>query len=91
MRGDGLHNGVDSNFYQLMVLRGEDFQGIGTFLDQKQLKCTSPELQELLSIMSQCEVASSIQSAPHFSVMIDEMTDLSNFEQVILVIHSQSP
>ena len=33
------------------------------------------------------EIASQIQSAPYFTVMIDEATDLANIEQVVLVIH----
>ena len=56
------------------------------------MKYTSHEIQnELLSIMSLQvirEIASQIQSAPYFTVMIDEATDLANIEQVILVIHS---
>ena len=28
LRGDGPHNDLDSNFYQLLLLRAEDFQGI---------------------------------------------------------------
>ena len=34
------------------------------------------------------EIASQIQSAPYFTVMIDEATDIANIEQVVLVIHS---
>ena len=56
------------------------------------MKYTSHEIQnELLSIMSLQvirEIASQIQSAPYFTVMIDEATDLANIEQVILVIRS---
>ena len=56
------------------------------------MKYTSHEIQnELLSIMSLqviCEIASQIQSAPYFTVMIDEAMDLANIEQVVLVIHS---
>ena len=81
MRGDGPHNDVDSNFYQLLLLRAEDFQDI-VFIEKKQMKYTSHEIQnELLSIMSLQfirEIASQIQSAPYFTVMIDEATDLAN-------------
>ena len=53
---------------------------------------TSHEIQnELLSIMSLQvirEIASQIKSAPYFTVVIDEATDLANFEQVVLVIRS---
>ena len=56
------------------------------------MKYTSHETQnELLSIMSLQvihEIASQIQSAPYFTVMIDEATDLANIEQVVLVIRS---
>ena len=34
------------------------------------------------------EIASQILSAPYFTVMIDEATDLANIEQVVLVIRS---
>ena len=32
------------------------------------------------------KIASQIQAAPYFTVMIDEATDLANIEQVVLVI-----
>ena len=92
LRGDGPHNDLDSNFYQLLLLRAEDFQGINVFIEKKQMKYTSHEIQnESLSIMSLqviCEIASQILSAPYFTVMIDEATDLANIEQVVLVIRS---
>ena len=34
------------------------------------------------------EIASQIQSAPYFTVVIDEATDHANIEQVVLVICS---
>ena len=92
LRGDGPHNDLDSNFYQLLLLRTEDFQGINVFIEKKQMKYTSHEIQnELLSIMSLQdirEIASQIQSAPYFTVMIDKATVLTNVEQVVLVICS---
>ncbi len=38
---------TDSNFYQLLILRGEDSDGpwLKAFLDKKQLKYTSHEIQ----------------------------------------------
>ena len=51
LRGD---DEIESNFIQLMLLRGEDCGGIGEFLEKRQLKYTSHEVQnEILSIMSQ--------------------------------------
>ena len=32
---DGPHNDLDSNFYQLLLLRAEDFQGINVFIEKK--------------------------------------------------------
>ena len=51
LRGDGPFE-LDSNFHQLLVLHGEDYLPIKTFLQMKQLKYTSHEVQnELLAIM----------------------------------------
>ena len=35
LRGDGPHNDLDANFYQLLLLRAEDFQGINVLLREK--------------------------------------------------------
>ena len=86
LRGD---NDTESNFFQLMSLRKEDFKVIGEFLDKKQLKYTSHEIQnEVLSIMSQSvlrDKVKEIQSAVYFTIMVDETTDMSNKEQVVIV------
>ena len=75
-----------------LLLRAEDFQGINVFIEKNKMKYTSHEIQnEVLSIMSLqvfCEIIIQIQSAPYFTVMIDEATDLDNIEQVVLVIPS---
>ena len=88
LRGDG--DEVDSNLHQLLVLRGEDYSAMSKFLERQQLKYTSPEVQnELLSIMALQilrNVAANIQTAVHYTVMVDETTDQSNKEQVVLVL-----
>ena len=60
------------------------------FLERQQLKYTSPEIQnEFLSIMALQVLRKSvckIQEAVNFAVMIDETTDQSNKEQVVLVL-----
>ena len=88
LRGDG--DEVDSNLHQLLVLRGEDYSAMSKFLERQQLKYTSPEVQnELLSIMALQilrNVAANIQTAVHYIVMVDETTDQSNKEQVVLVL-----
>ena len=35
LRGNGPHNDLDSNFYQLLLLRAEDFQGINVFIENR--------------------------------------------------------
>ena len=87
LRGDGDEQ--DSNLMQLLQLRGEDYEPIRKFLGKQQLKYTSHQVHnELLSIMSLQllrQVASHIQSAVFFTVMLDEATDSANHEQVVLV------
>ena len=41
-----------------------------------------------MSLQVICEIASQILSAPYFTMMIDEATDLANIEKVVLVIRS---
>lgn len=86
-RGDG--DETDSNLHQLLLLRGDDYPPIHQFLERQQLKYTAHEVQnELLSIMSQQilrGIALQIQKAVYFTVMIDETSDCSNKEQVVLV------
>ena len=88
LRGDD--NEADANLHQLLVLRGEDYSPMSKFLERQQLKYTSPEVQnEFLSIMALQvlrKIVSKIQEAVYFIVMIDETTDQSNREQVVLVL-----
>ena len=52
LRGDG--DELQSNFYQLMLLLGQQCPEILSFSEKKQLKYTSHEIQnEILSIMAQ--------------------------------------
>ena len=37
---------VDSNFNQLLLLRGEDYSPMSKFLEKQQRKYTSPEVQQ---------------------------------------------
>ena len=87
LRGDG--NEKESNFYQLLTLRGEDVSYIHPMLNMSHTKYTSPEIQnELLAIMAISiirKISTRIQGS-FFTVMIDETTDMGNVEQVVLVI-----
>ena len=86
LRGDGDEK--DSNFYQLLALRGEDDSNIKNMTERPQRKYTSPEIQnEIVLIMANIilrKIATRIQSS-FFTVMIDEATDIANFEQVVIV------
>ena len=88
LRGAG--DEADSNIHQLLLLRGEDYPSILSYLGKKQLKYTSHEVHnELLSIMALQvlrEIAVSLQNTPFLAVMADETTDKSNKEQVVLVL-----
>ena len=87
LRGD--MDETDSHFYQLLMLWGEDGgPGITAFLDKKQLKYTSHDMQnEMLSNMGLrvlCQVARNLQESL-FCIMVNETTDVGNDEQVALV------
>ena len=86
LRGDG--DETNSNFHQLLLLRSvEDCPGMFKFLERKQLKYTSHEVQNgFLSIMAQQvlrQVAASLQSSVYYTVMVDETTDAAYREQVV--------
>ena len=80
----GSDDGKDSNFYQLLLLRSEN----SLVLDRARFKYTLPDIQnEILSIMALKvlrEIVCQLQSSV-YTVMIDETTDISNTEQVVLV------
>ena len=88
LRGHGDEQ--DSNFIQLMKLRAEDDPKITEWMKKKTDKYISPNIQnEVLKIMALsvlCEIMHSIHEAPFLSVMIDETTDISNKEQVVLCL-----
>ena len=88
LRGDGEE--VDSNLHHLLLLRGEDYSAMSRFLERQQLKNTSAEIQnELLSIMALQilrTIAANIQTAVYYAVMVDETTDQTHKEQVVLVL-----
>ena len=79
----------DSNLHQLLLLQGEDFPSMTKYMERKQLKYISHDVQnEYLSIMAQQvlrEIASTIRSAVFYCIMVDETTDSANQEQVVLV------
>ena len=89
MRGDGAGE-PDRNFIQLLQLRAQD-EGNGKlvrWMKRKSSKYTSHDIQnEILQVMALRvlrQIASNVQ-ATHFTIMIDETTDPSTTEQVVVV------
>ena len=80
---------TDSNFLQLLKMRADDIPGLCDWLKRPQAKFTSPDIQnEMLSIMALMilrQIAGEI-SGKWFTIMVDETTDLSNTEQMILCL-----
>ena len=73
-----------------MKLRSEDDARFAGWLEKKTDKYTAPNIQnEILKIMATSvlhRVMNSIHAAPFFSIMIDETTDISNGEQVVVCL-----
>ncbi len=86
IRGRGDES--DSNFIQLLKLRSEDDKRIVSWLKKKTDKYTAPDMQnEVLKVMSQIvsrEITAELQSVPFLTIMVDETTDVSNKEQVVI-------
>lgn len=87
LRGDGDEE--DGNFMQLLRLRADDDPDLVAWLQRKQNRYTSHEIQnEILKIMAMSvlrNIASCLQSSPFLTLMMDETTDVSNTEQVVIV------
>ena len=88
-RGDGDEK--DSNFLQLLLLRSTDDPSILSYLQRKTDKYTSPQIQnELIKIMALqilWEITDLIQKAHYYILTADEVTDISNREQVAIRMH----
>ena len=84
------HNETESNFMQLLQLRGKDDPRIFEWLKKKDNKYTSPVIQnELLQLMSLQiirDISGSIHEAKFYTIMIDECTDISNHEQLVVCL-----
>ena len=88
LRGHGDES--DSNFMQLLLLRGEDDPRVVNWIQKKTDKYTSPEMQnEMLKVMALHilrDIAASFHSTPFLTLMVDETTDESNKEQVVICL-----
>ena len=86
---DDSRGEIDSNFMQLLRLRAEDSPGILKWIDRPQNKFTSPDIQnEILSIMALHilrDITADI-SGKWYTIMVDETTDMSNTEQMVVCL-----
>ena len=90
-RGNYVENEgeVNSNFIQLLKLRGEDDPCLVKWLEKKKEKYTSVDMQnEMLQAMALGILREIVENIrPHwFSLMADETTDVSNVEQLVICI-----
>jgi len=73
-----------------LKLCGTDDVQMTEWIERKSSKYTITDMQnEMLTVMSLRvlrEIASAIQKVLFYTVMVDEITDCSNKEQVVLVI-----
>ena len=81
---------LDSNFTQLIYLRSEDNAKLVDWMKQKTDKYTSADIQnEMLKTMALHvlrEIAKCLHSTSFFTIMVDETTDVSNVEQVVICL-----
>lgn len=88
LRGDG--DEFDSNYIQLLKLRGEDDGRVFNWIKKKTDKYTSADMQnEMIRVMARQvlrEVTASLHTTAFYTIMADETTDKSNREQVVLCL-----
>jgi hypothetical protein len=88
LRGDGDES--DSNFVQLLKLRGLDDPRIEAWLSKRTNKYTSNNAQnEILKVMALStlrKIAAELRESQFFCIMSDECTDVSNREQLVICI-----
>lgn len=86
MQGD---SDDESNFIQLLKLRGKDQPLFLTWLERKEDRYTSRDIQnEIIAIMANHvirDLVSEIRGG-FFSIICDEYTDISNKEQITICI-----
>ena len=86
----GHHSDYDGNLIQLLKLQGEENSEMCEWLEKKSNKYTSPEVQNILIKLMAGQVLRNIsdklQSSPYITIMIDETTDITNEEQVTIVM-----
>ena len=88
IRGDGDES--NSNYMQLLKLRGEDDARIFEWLKKKTDKYTSVDIQnEMLKTMALHiirQITKCLEQTPFITLMVDETTDISNQEQAVFCL-----
>ena len=86
LRGHGNDN--DGNLLQPLKFQGGD--EIKDWLQSKASKCTSHEVQnsflKMMALDVLRNVTEKLQKSPYLTIMIDETTDVTNQEQVTIVL-----
>ena len=86
----GANEESNSNFLQLFKLRGEDDPRFLQWLQRKTNKYTSAEMQneilKILSLQGLRKIASKLHEEPFYTIMVDETTDVTNREQVVICL-----
>ena len=80
----------DGNLIQVLRLLGEDDGEVSEWLQKKSNKYTSPDIQnDVIAIMAlriSRSITALLKDSPFLTVMIDKTTDVTNLEQVAIVI-----
>lgn len=88
IRGDSDES--DGHYIQLLKLRGEDDSLVLDWLKRKNEKYTCANVQnEMLKIMALSilrDISQNVRNSVFCTIMTDETTDVSNREQVVLVL-----
>ena len=75
---------------RLIHLRSEDNPSLTDWMKKKTNKYSSHEIQnEIIQVMALRvlhDIAASIQNAPFLTMMVDETTDASSIEQVVILL-----
>ena len=86
----GRDDDSDGNLIQLLKLQGSEDSEILEWMQRKTNKYTSPEMQnELmkhLALHVMRDISEKLQKSPFITIMIDETTDITNQEQVTVVM-----
>ena len=86
----GHNDDSDGNFIQLLKLQDKEDSDLLEWLQKKVSKYTSPDIQndliKLMAVHIMRNIAEKLQDSQFITIMVDETTDVTNQEQVTLVM-----